>query len=80
MEVEMLSAVNTEKPARLLCLWDFPGKHTGEGCHFLLQRIFLTQRLNPGLPHCKQDALPSETLGKFQTETDEFNSDDHYIY
>ena len=24
------------------------------GCHFLLQWIFLTQRLNPGLPHCRQ--------------------------
>ena len=21
------------KPARLLCLWDFPGKNTGVGCH-----------------------------------------------
>ena len=24
------------------------------GCHFLLQGIFPTQGLNPGLPHCKQ--------------------------
>ena len=24
-------------------LWDFPGKNTGMGCHFLLQGIFLTQ-------------------------------------
>ena len=24
------------------------------GCHCLLQRIFLTQRSNPGLPHCRQ--------------------------
>ena len=24
-------------PTRLLCLWDFPGKNTGVGCHFLLQ-------------------------------------------
>ena len=24
-------------PARLLCPWDFPGKNTGEDCHFLLQ-------------------------------------------
>ena len=22
---------------RILCLWDFPGKNTGVGCHFLLQ-------------------------------------------
>ena len=31
------------EPARLLCPWDFPGKNTGMGCHFLLQRIFPTQ-------------------------------------
>ena len=30
------------QPAKLLCPWDFPGKNTGVGCHFLLQRIFLT--------------------------------------
>ena len=42
------------KPARLLCPWDSPGKNTVVGCHFLLQRIFLTQESNPGLPHCRQ--------------------------
>ena len=35
-------------PARLLCPWDFPD------CHFLLQGIFLTQRWNLGLLHCRQ--------------------------
>ena len=25
------------QPTRLLCLWASPGKHTGVGCHFLLQ-------------------------------------------
>ena len=25
-------------PARLLCLWDFPSKNTGMGCHFLLHQ------------------------------------------
>ena len=35
-------------------LWDFPGKNTGMGCHFLLQVISLTQGSNPGLPHCRQ--------------------------
>ena len=39
---------------RLLRPWGFPGKNTGEGCHFLPQEIFLTQGLNPGLPHCRQ--------------------------
>ena len=38
----------------LLRPWDFPSKNTGVGCHFLLQEIFLTQGLNPGLLHCRQ--------------------------
>ena len=38
----------------LLCPWDFPGKSTGVGCHFLLQGIFPTQGSNPGLLHCRQ--------------------------
>ena len=42
------------QPARLLCPWDSPGTNTGVGCHALLQGIFLTQELNPGLPHCRQ--------------------------
>ena len=32
---------------------DSPGKNTGEACHALLQGIFPTQGLNPGLWHCK---------------------------
>ena len=39
---------------RLLHPWDFLGKSTGVGCHFLFQGIFLTQASNPGLPHCRQ--------------------------
>ena len=31
------------QPTRLLSPWNSPGKKTGVGCHFLLQRIFLTQ-------------------------------------
>ena len=27
------------QPTRLPCPWDSPGKNTGVGCHFLLQRI-----------------------------------------
>ena len=34
-------------PARLLCPWDFAGKNTGTGCHFLLQGIFPIPVLNP---------------------------------
>ena len=40
------------KPSRLLCPWDFLGKNIGVGCHFLLQRIVLTQASNPCLLHC----------------------------
>ena len=29
------------QPVRLLCPWDFPGKNTGVGCHFLLQVLAL---------------------------------------
>ena len=42
------------KPTRFLRPWDFPGKNTGVGCHFLLQEIFPTQGSNPGLPRCRQ--------------------------
>ena len=33
---------------------NFPGKSAGVGCHFLFQGIFLTQGLNPSLPHRRQ--------------------------
>ena len=36
-------------PARLFCPWNSPGKNTVAGCHFLLQRIFLSQGWNPHL-------------------------------
>ena len=31
-----------------------PGKNTGVGCHALLQGIFPTQGMNPGLLHCRR--------------------------
>ena len=48
---------------RPLCPWDSPGKNTGVGFHFLLQGIFLTQGLNPGLPHCRQTLYPLSHQG-----------------
>ena len=51
------------QPARLLCPWNFPGKSTGVGCHFLLQVIFLTQGLNPYLLHWQADPLPLSHRG-----------------
>ena len=39
-------------PTRLYCPWEFPGKNTGVGCHFiLLWEIFLTQGSNQHLLH-----------------------------
>ena len=49
------------QPARLLCPWGSPGKHTEVGCHALLQGIFPTQRSNLHLLcllHWQADALP----------------------
>ena len=43
--------------------WDFPGKGTGVGCHFLLQGTFLSQKLNPGLLHCRQTLYPLSHQG-----------------
>ena len=50
------------KPDRLLCPWDYPGKNTGVGCHFLLQGIFPTQGSNPCLLHWQADSLPLSHL------------------
>jgi len=36
------------------CPWNSPGQITGVGSRSLLQRIFPTQGLNPGLPDCRQ--------------------------
>ena len=36
---------------------NFPGKNTGVGCHFLLQRIFLTQGLDLRLLHWQADSF-----------------------
>ena len=54
------------EPARLLCPWDYPGKNTGVGCHFLFHGIFPTQGLNLcllGLLHWQADSLPLNHLG-----------------
>ena len=50
-------------PAMLLCSWNFSSKNTRVGCHFLLQDIFLTQGLNPSLPHWQVNCLPLSHQG-----------------
>ena len=51
------------QPARLLCPWNSPGKNPGMSGHSLLQGIFPSQGLNPGLLHCRQ-ILYCEPPGK----------------
>ena len=41
-------------PTRLLWPWNSPGNDTRVGCHFLLQRVFPNQGLNPGFLHFRQ--------------------------
>ena len=42
------------QPHGLHSTWNSPGQNTSVGSPSLLQGIFPTQRLNPGLPHCRQ--------------------------
>ena len=42
------------RPHGLYTPWNSPGQNTGVGSLSLLQGIFPTQGLNPGLPHCRQ--------------------------
>ena len=46
------------QPTRLLCPWNFPGKNTGVGCHFLFQGILLTQGSNPHFLYWQAGSLP----------------------
>ena len=61
------------EPTKLLCPWDFPGKNTRVGCHFLLQGIFPTQGWNPYLLHWQAYSLPLCHLGKEKSEDNQFS-------
>ena len=50
------------QPTRLLCPWDFSGKNTRVGRHFLLQGIFPNQESNQ-VSCIAADSLPSEAPG-----------------
>ena len=45
---------NSLRPHELYSPWNSPGQNTGVGSCSLLQGIFPTQGLNPGLTHCRQ--------------------------
>ena len=55
-EVSESSSVVSDSlpPYGLYSPWNSPGQNTGVGSLSLLQGIFSTQGLNPGLPHCRQ--------------------------
>ena len=42
------------QPHWLYSAWNSPGQNIGVSSHSLLQGIFPTQGLNPGLPYCRQ--------------------------
>ena len=48
-----LAVSHSLRPRGLYSPWNSPGQSTGVGCHSLLQGIFLTQRLNWSLLHCR---------------------------
>ena len=54
------SLPGSEEP---LSPWNFPGKSTGVGCHFLLQGIFPAQGSNPSLLHWQVGSLPLSYQG-----------------
>ena len=64
------------QPTRLLCPWDFPGKNTGVGCHFLNQGKL--EVVKQEMARVNIDILGTSELK--WTGMGEFNSDDHYIY
>ena len=47
-----------------LCPWNLPCRNTRVGSRSLLQGIFPTQELNPGLLYCRQILLSFELPGK----------------
>ena len=57
-------------PTRLLCPWDFSGKNTAVGCHFLLQGIFPNQGSDQCLRDWQADSLPLEPPGKPHSESE----------
>ena len=68
---ESLSFVSDSlRPRGLYSSWNSPGQNTGVGSCSLLQGIFPTQRLNPGLLHCRQILYQLSHQGSPWTERD----------
>ena len=56
---------NSVEPRRLYSQWNSPGQNTGVGSLSLLQGIFSTQGLNPGLPHRRRILYQLSSRGWF---------------
>ena len=67
---------------RLLCPWNFSGKNTGVGCHFLLQEIFPIQGLNlsPALAGGFFTTEPHGKPGVYNAHTHTHTHTHIYIY
>ena len=69
-----------QQSTRLLCPWDSPGKNTGVGCHFLLQRMKVKSESEvaqscPTLSNPKDCSLPSSSIhGIFQARVLEWGA------
>ena len=59
---------NSLRPHELYSPWNFPGQSTGVGSRSLLQGIFPTQGLNPGLLHCGRILYQLSHQGSFKPE------------
>ena len=55
-------------PCGLYSPWNSPDHNTGAGSLSLLQGIFPTQELNPGLPHCRQILYQLNCQGSLELE------------
>ena len=68
------------QPIRLLSSWDFPGKNTGVGYHFLLQGDLPNPGIEPRFPALYTDTLPSETPGKLNLWKKKNRSNDACLF
>ena len=62
-EIRLIIFFTAKDGEALYSPWNSPGQDTGVGSLSLLQEIFPTQGLNPGLPALQVDSLPAELLG-----------------
>ena len=52
------------KPTRLICPWDYPGKNTAVGCHFLLPGDLPNPGIKPSSPALAGRFFTNEPPGK----------------